>query len=115
MSLTSCYWLSDPKGVLWVILHACIQVPIRIPVWDEEILSRRLRCRVHDGPVIGIRIFNDLTHLFTLELGAHLLSAALANGADKSEQDATEGKEGASVEDDVERGLLNAEDLDDGR
>lgn len=87
---------------------------MRVLVQDEEILSRRLRRSAHDGPVVGVWIFNDLTHLFTLQLGAHLLSAALADGADKAEQDGAEGEESAGVEEDVERSLLNAEDLDNG-
>lgn len=66
---------------------------------------------VRDGAIVGM---NDLTHLFTLQPEAALLSTALPHKLDAAEKEAAKRQESNNVRNDVFGGGRNTEEIESG-
>jgi len=110
----TCVGSEDPSGLFRIILlpskrlfaHGiihCRSISMNTP-------SGSLR-GVRDGAIVGT---NDLTHLFTLQPEAALLSTALPHKLDGAEKEAAKCQEANNVRNDVFGGGRNTEEIERG-
>lgn len=110
----TCVASEDPSGMFRIILRPskrlfahgiihCRSTPVNTP-------SGSL-CGVCDGAIVGT---NDLTHLFTLQPEAALLSTTLPHKLDGAEKEAAKRQESDNVRNDVFGGGRNTEEIESG-